>query len=590
MEMSEFDISLKSRRLSFLLTLRGALLTEVLTSVSAAVLAALVCSNLASAQTFPVSGVVLNAVTQAPLANVELTLTQRLADDGPATATTSNEQGGFRFEPVPLGKYYLSAKRTGYGTQLLNQREGFSTLVVTGPTVDNTAIVFRLRPRSGISGTVTDEDNEPVRHAQVWLFRKHVQNGVAGTHRQFQLDTAETGNFRFADLEPGTYYIAVIAAPWYAQQAGMQTRRRVRFGDATDEIPDPPRSPLEVAYPLTWFGNATEAASATPVVLGAGENPKIAINLQPVAALRLKVMAPPGADPNNGRNMQIMMEGPDGTSMGVNAMQSFTAPGFMLFSGLAPGHYRVQSMEFTQNVSNQQVLNATYIQNVDLTADQTVAIQGQPQGVISGTVVSDEPLGAGAYISMRALRGGQTFGAAIEPKAEAQAGGYQGTFRFEGEPIPRGRYEVVVPSQGGVSGSDVVVASVAVNGAAVSTHLISLSGADTQLSVRTVHGKLAQIEGFVTQDDHPTPGVPVFMVPDDVELRESLTRRDLTDSDGSFTLQSVPPGRYTAFAVADGFDLEYANPEIVKPYLAQGIPVTVAPGASLQLKLPVLPH
>jgi len=578
MEMSALDISLKSRRLSFLLTLRGALLT--------AVLAAAVCSSLATAQTFPVSGVVLNAVTQAPLSNVELTLSQSPTNDGPTAATASDEQGRFRFEPVPRGKYYLSGKRTGYGTQLLNQREGFSTLVVTGPNVDNTAIVFRLRPRSGISGTITDEDNEPVRNAQVWLFRKHVRNGVAGTHSQSSSNTAETGNFRFADLVPGTYYIAVTAAPWYAQQAGMQIHRRIRPGGAIDEIPDPPRSPLEVAYPITWFGNATEAASATPVVLGAGENPKIAINLQPVPALRLKVMSPPGADPNNGRNVQIMMEGPDGTSMGVNAMQSFTAPGSTLFSGLAPGHYRVQSMEFNQNV-----LNATYLQNVDLTADQTVAIQGQPQGIISGTVISDEPLTEGASISLRGVRGGQMFTAGIEPKTEAQAGGYQGTFRFEGEAIPRGRYEVVVPSLGGASGSDVAISSVAVNGAAVSgNHVISLSGADTQLSVRVVHGKLAQIEGFVTQDDHPTPGVPVFLVPDDVELRESLTRRDLTDSDGSFTMQSVPPGRYTAFAMEDGFDLEYANPEIVKPYLTQGIPVTVAPGASLQLKLPILPH
>jgi hypothetical protein len=124
----------------------------------------------------------------------------------------------------------------------------------------------------------------------------------------------------------------------------------------------------------------------------------------------------------------------------------------------------------------------------------------------------------------------------------------------------------------------------------VNNHLISVSGADAQLSVRVIRGKLAHIEGFVTIDDHPTPGVSVFLVPDDVELRESSTRRDLTDSDGSFTLEGVLPGRYTAFALADGFDLEYASPDVVKPYLAQGVPVTVAAGSNLQLRFPVLPH
>lgn len=542
-------------------------------------------SSLASAQTFPVSGMVLNAVTQAPIPNVELTLSPSPSNDGPLAAITSDEQGRFRFEPVPKGKYYFSAKRTGYGTQLLNQREGFSTLVVTGPNVDNTAIVFRLRPHSGISGTITDEDNEPVRGAQVWLFRKHVRNGVAGTHMQASSFTAETGSFRFASLEPGTYYVAVTATPWYAQQAGTSMRQHINPDGNVSEIPDQPRSPLEVAYPLTWFGNVTDAAGATPILLAAGENPKIAISLQPVSALRLKVMTPPMADPNRDHNVQLMMEGPDGTIMGTNGMQSAAAPGFVLLSGLAPGHYRVQVMEFNQNV-----LNATYLQSVDLTSDQTVSVQGQPQGVISGTVLSDEPLTQGASVSLRALRGGQSFGAGIEPKAEAQAGGYQGTFRFEGAAITRGRYEVAVQSQSAAPGSGMTIASLAVNGAAVSNHVASLSGADTQLTVRVIRGELGHIEGFVTKDDHPTPGIAVYVVPDDAELRESSTRCDLTDSDGSFTLQGMLPGRYTAFALEDGFDLEYANPEMVKPYLAQGIHVTVAAGAKLQLKLPVLPH
>jgi hypothetical protein len=563
----------------------------LLAALRALWLAGIACSSVATAQTFPVSGVVLNAVTQAAVPNVELTLSQSAANDDFKTATTSDEQGRFRFNPVPGGKYYLLAKRTGYATQLLNQREGFSTLVVAGPNLDNTAIVFRLRPRSGISGTITDEDNEPVRNAQVWLFRKHVQNGVAGTHLQSSSSTAETGNFRFADLEPGTYYLAVTAAPWYAQQASTGRRRRIRPGGAEDEIPDPPRSPLEVAYPLTWSGNATDAATASPVLLAVGSNPKIVINLQPVPALRLRVMAPPGADPNAGRNVQVTMEGPDGTDLGVNVMQSVMAPGYVLLSGLAPGRYRVQFMEFNPKGGG---FNATYVQNVDLAADQTVAVQGQPQGVISGTVISGEPLAEHASIFLRGLRGGQTFGAEIETKAEAQAGGYQSTFRFEGQAIPRGRYEVMLQSQEDASGpgraSAWAIASLAVNGAPMSGHVASVSGADTQLTVRIFHGKLAQIEGSVTKDDHPTPGIPVYLVPDEAELRESSTIRDLTDSDGSFTLQRVLPGSYIAFALEDGFDLEYANPEVVKQYLAQGVPVTVAPGASVQLKLPVLPH
>src|ERR1700685_602483 len=108
----------------------------LLAALRALCLAGVACSSLATAQTFPVSGVVLDALTQTAVPRVELTLTQSAANVDFTTATTSDEQGRFRFNPVPGGKYYLSAKRTGYANQLLNQREGFSTLVVAGPNLD----------------------------------------------------------------------------------------------------------------------------------------------------------------------------------------------------------------------------------------------------------------------------------------------------------------------------------------------------------------------------------------------------------------------------------------------------------------------
>lgn len=42
-----------------------------------------------------------------------------------------------------------------------------------------------------------------------------------------------------------------------------------------------------------------------------------------------------------------------------------------------------------------------------------------------------------------------------------------------------------------------------------------------------------------------------------------------TDSDGSFGLTAVPLGEYVLFAVGD-LELEYANLEIVQPYLTRG--------------------
>jgi len=55
----------------------------------------------------------------------------------------------------------------------------------------------------------------------------------------------------------------------------------------------------------------------------------------------------------------------------------------------------------------------------------------------------------------------------------------------------------------------------------------------------------------------------------------TLFRRDQSDSDGSFTLPDIVPGMYTVVAIADGWELEWTNPEVLKPYLAGGVKVEV---------------
>jgi hypothetical protein len=86
---------------------------------------------------------------------------------------------------------------------------------------------------------------------------------------------------------------------------------------------------------------------------------------------------------------------------------------------------------------------------------------------------------------------------------------------------------------------------------------------------------MAQITGFVLRDDKPFAGAMVVLVPQDPSADWLLFRRDQSDSDGTFALPAVLPGHYSAIAIENGWDLDWASPAVLQPYLKNGTPVEV---------------
>jgi len=66
-----------------------------------------------------------------------------------------------------------------------------------------------------------------------------------------------------------------------------------------------------------------------------------------------------------------------------------------------------------------------------------------------------------------------------------------------------------------------------------------------------------------------------------------LFRRDQSDSDGSFNLAGVHPGKYTLIAIENGWDIEWLEPGALKKYLASGERIEVTPNAKLEVKVNV---
>jgi hypothetical protein len=106
---------------------------------------------------------------------------------------------------------------------------------------------------------------------------------------------------------------------------------------------------------------------------------------------------------------------------------------------------------------------------------------------------------------------------------------------------------------------------------------VTLSRADTR------------VEGFAKKEGKGFAGAMMVLLPRNPALWRSLTRRDQTDSDGSFGFRDVAPGQYTAIAIEDGWRLDWTSSAVMERYLPGGVNVTVTAnsGTTLQLPAPV---
>jgi hypothetical protein len=77
----------------------------------------------------------------------------------------------------------------------------------------------------------------------------------------------------------------------------------------------------------------------------------------------------------------------------------------------------------------------------------------------------------------------------------------------------------------------------------------------------------------------------VVLIPQDPGVNRGLFRRDQSDSDGSFSLRDAAPGKYTVVAIEDGWELEWARPQVIRRYLSKGIGVTITDHSAKQLQL-----
>jgi len=570
--------------------MRGAFLKLILCSILALSAVAQQAEQPASQLngTFQISGAVVDAVTGQALSRARVGISPSATRDALTTLTTGQD-GQFIFPNLVPGKYTLTAYHRGYLTQSFNQHEGFSSSIAVGPDLESTNLVFRLAPESSITGTISDEAGEPVRSAQVLLFQIGTLGGRQGPRMRRRDNTDEEGTYHFRHLQAGEYLIAVSANAWYAQRPWPKQRvTGTVYSDnpggfvyslhpggsssnpaSSTYVEEPDNSPLDVAYPVTFFPGVTEPDAAAPIVLKSGDKAVADVSLQPVPALHIRFPVEKGENGAPRTNFGQLQSRVFDTSVMAHAETRYLGADAVELVGVAPGHYQMESAN--QGESKNRTFSYT---QMDLASSGDFPMDQKNLSVAVSATIQFEPGASGERGTLQLLNSKSQ-----ESFNEQYSGA--GDIEFHRHVLP-GVYELSISG-----GNGEFLKALSATGATVNGRTLEIKGgAPVKLKLTLARGQ-GQVKGVALREGKPFAGAMIVLAPADSGHNQVLFRRDQSDSDGTFTLASVVPGRYTLLALENGWNLEWMNPAVLKPYLAGGEVIQVEQNGKYEVKVKV---
>jgi len=398
-----------------------------------------------------------------------------------------------------------------------------------------------MGPNAVLSGRVLDEVGEPVRNAQIMVYRENHFQGVSRIFPVRGATTDDQGYYEATPLDEGTYFVSAKASPWYTTAPNVAA-------NGGKQLPSQIDPSLDVAYPITYYGDATEAEDATPIPVRGGDHLEADIHLTPVPCLHLIVHIP--EDPEHGVSLPVLQKSAfDGTEQVETSHLQRIGAGEYELTGVPAGRYTVRMPGASGEMKEPAEVNLTSGGELDMSS-------GNPTARMRVTVQMEgaSSLPRQLQIGLRNLKGRVT-ASQVDEKGEANFAD-----------VIAGRYELVA----GAAGQPLSVVKMSSETGTVSGHTLSVPpGSALNLSITLVGGSVT-IEGFAKHGDKGTAGAMIVLVPKNPEANRDRFRRDQSDFDGSFSLPHVIPGSYTIVAIENGWDLDWATAATLAKYLEHG--------------------
>ena len=525
----------------------------------------------AAAATCAIEGVVVNAQTGEPVRKAQVTAMREGGENasvqGPRAAV-SDASGHFNISGLEPGRYRLDVEADRFAGQSYGARRpggpGKPIELGRGQTLRDLSI--HLESTGVITGTVHDEDGDPLMHASVRAVavgRSRMFRGWGG-----QAESNDLGAYRLYGLIPGSYLVEVTPQP----------------------RPDPAETTNQT-YVDTFYPGVTSAAAASPVTVQPGaEVQQIDVDLRPVRAFsvrgRLVNELMRGTDQGGWVGLLPREEdsGGEGSAAGGIARSYF--PGARYNAGVqsTQGDFEIRGVPAgsywligTVQGNGRQYQGRTPVEVSDSDV-QGVVVTVTP-GVNLRGLIRVNPPGpfnySGLTINLIAEEGTMG-GAGTQAKADgglALQDVNSGTYRVNVSGFPE-EYYVKSVKLGGVETLDTGMAIDSPSPGVLEIVLSSQGGS---------------ITGAVFRDHQPTAAT-VFLVPNPPRRnRQDLYSMKATKADGTFSLLGLPPGDFKLFAFEDPEPGLLADASLLQPFEAKAQTVHIEDGASQSVQLELIP-
>ena len=269
-------------------------------------------------------------------------------------------------------------------------------------------------------------------------------------------------------------------------------------------------------------------------------------------------------------SVELQQTLPFGSSVRIEAEQQITASGKREIVGLAPGHYQMK-------ITDVKTGSVSVVKEREIEIGSNGSVEESP-GKARVKVIASFAAEPGTGLPSNSYL--QLFNPATRAYFRERVP-EKGNLEFK-QVLPPGRYLIALTSNDGA-----FIKSISATGANVANGLVTLGdqpGAKLAIGVGRGYG---QVTGVAMRNGKPFAGAMIVLSPADAPENTALVRRDQSDSDGTFTLGYVVPGKYQVLAIENGWNLEWMNPSIRKKYEPGALTVEVGTSEKKNIKVAV---
>jgi len=487
---------------------------------------------------YSLSGTVINAITGEPVRRAAVQIS---GQNGSVTLTDAG--GHFVVEGLAEGNVFLKAMKPGF-----SEDEGsHPSSAQVGK--DAPAVVLKLTPWAVISGRVTTKDEQPLEGFQIRILAKqNVAGRLIWTDQPNQALTNEDGEFRVVGLQAGTYYVAV-------DQSTVTTLSQKGVPNAREQI-----------FAKVFYPGVSDLVSATPIEIAPGQDAEANFTLSP--ELMYQVTGTLSGPSNEVTGLTFSRKAGDDSDFTQTAalqggkFQVKVPAGAYSVGGTMGGGVELTTPGAAIVIRSDEAdlhfpLHAATTIPVELEKEQGAGGSERKapiQGIIPGLILQLVPLSPS--------RRGTNFW-------RGQAGGIPnvapGTYRLEIN--TNGEWWVKSAQSGNLD--------------LLSDDLTLSEGEQPEPIEVTLRDGAGTVSGTVTPAGNPDRALVLLVQPHGARNIIHAARA----MQGYFAIPGIPPGDYEIVALDGGDQLEYADPEILNPYLSDAEHVTVRPHATVTVNV-----